>query len=67
MNKLFYLGLLILEISEIVIYEVWNKYVKPKYIEKALLCYMDTDSFIGYIKTEGIYSDIEKDETLKLD
>ena len=27
-------------------YEFWYDFVKPKYGEKAKLCYMDTDSFI---------------------
>ena len=39
-------------------YEFWYDYVKPKYGEKAKLCYMDTDSFIVYIKTGGIYKNI---------
>ena len=33
-------------------YEFW--YEKPNYGEKAKLCYMDTDSFVVYIKTEDI-------------
>ena len=33
-------------------------YVKPKYGKKAKLCYMDTDSFIVYIKTDDIYKDV---------
>ena len=52
MNKPVYLGLSILEISKIVKYEFWHNYVKPKYGEKSKLCYMDTESFIVYIKTE---------------
>ena len=36
-------------------YEFWYDYVKPKYGEKAKLCYMDRDSFIVYIKTDYIY------------
>ena len=35
MNKLVYLGLSILELSEIVMYEFWYDNVKPKYGEKA--------------------------------
>ena len=31
-------------------YDFWYDYVKPKYGEKAKLCYMDPDSFIVYIK-----------------
>ena len=51
MNKPVHLGLSILELSKILMYEFWYDYVKPKYGEKAKLCYMDTDSFIVYIKT----------------
>ena len=42
-------------------YEFWYHYVKPKYVEKAKLCYMDTESFIVYIKTDDIYKDIAED------
>ena len=48
-------------------YEFWYDYVKPKYGEKVKLCYMNTDSFIVYIKTEGIYSDITKDVGKRFD
>ena len=58
MNKPVYLGLSILELSKILIYEFWYDYVEPNYGEKAKLCYMDTDSFIVYIKTDDIYKDI---------
>ena len=30
-------------------------YIKPKYQERAKLCYMDTDSFVIYIKTEDFF------------
>ena len=35
--------------------KIWKKKVK--------LCYMDTDSFIAYIKMKGIYVDIATDGT----
>ena len=41
MNKPVYLGLAILEISKIVIYEFWHNYVKPKFGETPTLCYKD--------------------------
>ena len=50
MNKSVCLGLSILELSKILTYNFWYNYVKPKYGEKEKLCYMDTDSFIVYIK-----------------
>ena len=46
MNKPVYLGLSILELSKILMYEFWYDYVKPKYGEKAKLHYMDTDCSI---------------------
>ena len=38
MNKPVYLGLSILELSNILLYEFWYDYVKPKYDD--ILCYM---------------------------
>ena len=32
--------------------------MKPKFQNIAKLCYMDTDSFIIYIKTKTVYEDI---------
>ena len=46
-------------------YEFWYDYVKPKYNEKAKLCYMDTDSFILYIKQMILTNLLQK--MLKLD
>ena len=60
-NKPVYLVLTILGTSKIAMYEFWYDYVKPNHGEKAKLCYMDTDSFIVYIATEDVYSDIRKD------
>ena len=66
MNKPVYLGLSILEVSKIVMNELWYDYVKRKYGENAKLC-MDTDSFTVYIKTEDIYVNIEKHVQTKFD
>ena len=51
-NNPIYLGLSILEISKLLMYEFWYDYMKPKYGNNVKLCYMDTDSFIMNIKTE---------------
>ena len=36
-------------------HKFWFHFVEPKYDEKAKLCYIDTDSLIVSIKTNGIY------------
>ena len=61
MNKPVYLGLAILNISKILMHEFWYDYIKSKYRDKARLRYMDTDSFVIYIKTEDFYKDIAND------
>ena len=58
MNKLIYLGLSIVEISKILMYEFWYHYMKPKYNDNVRLCYMDTDSFVMHIKINDFYKDI---------
>ena len=67
MNKPVCLGLSILELNEILIYEFWHDYVKPRYGEKAKLCYMYTDSFIVYIKPDNTYKDIAEDVKTRFD
>ena len=51
MNEPVYLGLPILELSKIVMYEFWYDYMKPKHGKEAKLCYKDTGNFLVYIKT----------------
>ena len=58
MNKTVYLGLSILEISKILMYEFCYDYIKQKYQCNAKLCYMDTYSFIIHNKTKYVYEDI---------
>ena len=67
MNKPIYLGLSILDISKITIYEFWYDYVKIKYEDKARLCYKDTDSFVVNIKTKDFYKDISQDVNKRFD
>ena len=67
MNKPVYLGLSILELSKILKYKFRYNYVKPKYGEKAKLCYMDTDGFIVYIKTDDIHKSIAEDLEKRFD
>ena len=67
MNKPVHLGLSILELSKILMYEFWYDYLKSKYGENVKLCYMVTDSFIVYIKPDDIYKDIAEDIETRFD
>ena len=60
-NKPIYLVQAILDISKTLIYEFWYDYIKPKYGDKARLCYTDTDGFIMHIKTDDFYKNISTD------
>ena len=63
MNKPVYLGHLILDLSKTLTYKLWYDNVKQRYF----LCYMDTDSFNVYIKTDYIYRDIVEDVKIGFD
>ena len=67
MNKPIYLGLSILNISKILMYEFWYDYLKPKYNDNVKLCYMYTDSFVMNIKTNDFYKDIADDAEKRFD
>ena len=66
-NKPVYYGISILELNKILMYEFWYDYIKLKYGKKAKLCYMYTDSFIVYIKTDNIYKDVAEDVATRFD
>ena len=65
MNKPVHLGLSMLKLSKILMYEFWYDYVKPKYGEKVKLSYMDTDNV--YIKAEETYEDIAQNVEIRFD
>ena len=48
-------------------YEFQYDLVKPKYGEETKLCYLDTDSFIVYIKTDIINEAITENIEAKFD
>ena len=61
MTNPLYLGMSILDISKILMYEFWYDYTKPKYGHRAKLCSADTDSFFINIKTEYFFEYISDD------
>lgn len=67
MNKPITVGLAILDISKIVMYDFHYNFMKPKYGENVTLNYTDTDSFIYQVKSECFYTDMKTDLHEKYD
>ena len=65
MNKPVYIGLAILEISKILMYEFRYNHIIPKYQNNANLCYMAAN--VINIKTEDFYRDIRNDVEKRFD
>ena len=61
MNKSDYLGISMLELRKIMMYEFWYAYGKPKYGEKSKFCLINFDRYIVYIKAGAICKDISED------
>ena len=67
-SKPVYLGLPILELIKIVVYEFWCDYIKAKYREKVKLCLYKCRQFhFIYIKTDDIYKDSAEDIETRFD
>ena len=67
MNKPMYLGPSVLELSKTLMYEFWYGYMNLEYAKKTKMCYMNTDSFIVYLKTDGNYRGIAEDVETRFD
>lgn len=58
MNKPIAIGLAILDISKVVMYDFHYNFMKPRYGDNVTLTYTDTDSFIYQVKSECFYTDM---------
>ena len=67
MNKPVYLGMSILVISKTLMYKFWYDYIKPKYGDRAKLCYTDTDSFVIHIIIKDFFKEIAPDVDIRFD
>ena len=67
MNKPVYLGMCILDLSKIIMFDFHYNYIKPKYGNNAKLLFTDTDSLMYEIETEGFFKDISGDVKNRFD
>jgi hypothetical protein len=64
LDKPIYVGLSVLDLSKLHMYEFHYDYILPKYQENATLLFTDTDSLCYHIKTDDMYKDMKEDKHL---
>ena len=64
LNRPIYVGLSILDLSKVLMYQFHYEHMKPKYGCNAKLLFTDTDSLCYEIKTDDIYQDMLQDINL---
>ncbi|XP_011883766.1 PREDICTED: uncharacterized protein LOC105570924 [Vollenhovia emeryi] len=60
-NKPIYVGMCILDISKICLYEFHHEYMLPLYRDKCKIMYTDTDSLIYHVECEDVYETVKRD------
>ncbi|XP_011884122.1 PREDICTED: uncharacterized protein LOC105571261 [Vollenhovia emeryi] len=66
-HKPIYVGMCILDISKICLYEFHHEYMLPMYREQCKIMYTDTDSLIYHIKCEDVYETMKRDIHIRFD
>ena len=64
LNKPIYVGVAVLDLSKLHMYQFHYDYIKPKYEDKATLLFTDTDSLCYKIETSDIYEDMDDNKEL---
>ena len=64
LNKPSHVGMCILDLSKVLMYDFHYNFTKKKYGEKAKLLFTDTDSLCYHIQTDDVYQDLYKDKGL---
>ena len=63
-NLVVYIGMCILELSKVLMYEFHYDYIKNKYDNKSKLLFTYTDSLVYEIKTEDVYEDFSSNKEM---
>ena len=64
LNKPAYIGMCILKLSKVLMYEFHYDYIKNKYYNKSKLLFTDTDSLMYEIKTEDVHEDFRSNKEM---
>ena len=62
LNKSAYVGMCILDLSKMLMYDFHYNYIKDKYGDRAKLLFTDTDSLTYEIEAENVYQDFWNDK-----
>ena len=57
LDKPSYVGMCILDLSKVLMYDFHYNFIKAKYSDLAILLFTDTDSLCYYIQTDDVYQD----------
>ena len=60
LNKTVYVGMCILYLSKVFLYEFYHDYIKNRYVNNSRLLFVDTDYLMYENKTGDIYEDFRK-------
>ncbi|XP_071578601.1 uncharacterized protein [Temnothorax nylanderi] len=60
-NKPIYVGMCILDLSKVCLYEFHHEYMSPLYRDSCRIMYTDTDSLIYHIKCDDAYENMKRD------
>ena len=64
LNKPTYIGMCILDLSKVLMYEFHYDYIRNKYDNKSKLLFTDTDSLMNEIKTEDVYRNFSSNKEM---